>query len=57
MNVSFSYFAYAVLFGCNLITHNRIFMNIKGLLAQKEILEEYTTITISPYSVQDMSVT
>ena len=51
------YFAYAVLFGCTLITHNRIFMNIKGLLAKKELSEEYTTITISPCSMQDMSVT
>ena len=32
-------------------------MNIKGLLAKKELSEEYTTITISPCSAQDMSVT
>ena len=32
-------------------------MNIKGLLAEKELSEEYTTITISPCSMQDMSVT
>ena len=50
-------FAYVVLFGCTLITHNRVFMNIKGLLAKKELSEEYTTITISSCSMQDMSVT
>ena len=32
-------------------------MNIKGILAKKELSKEYTTITISPCSVQDMSVT
>ena len=32
-------------------------MNIKGLLAKKELSEEYTTITISPCRVQDITVT
>ena len=31
-------------------------MNIKGLLAKKEHSEEYTITTISPCSMQDMSV-